>query len=83
MSYHKFKSENLDEYGSFEVFYVMGGHVNGTPLVLPHNPGEPAMGLAQDGWYWWACFEGCLPDGEPNGPFETKKEAIEDGEGGP
>jgi hypothetical protein len=31
-----------------------------------------------DGWYWWACFPGCIPDGEPNGPFETSKEAWED-----
>lgn len=30
------------------------------------------------GWYWWACFPGCLPDGEPNGPFATEAEAIAD-----
>ena len=30
------------------------------------------------GWYWWACFPGCLPDGEPNGPFATEKEALAD-----
>lgn len=29
------------------------------------------------GWYWWPSFPGCLPDGEPNGPFETEEEAIE------
>ena len=28
------------------------------------------------GWYWWYCFPGCLPDGEPNGPFETEEAAI-------
>ena len=28
------------------------------------------------GWYWWSCFPGCLPDGEPNGPFATEAEAI-------
>lgn len=40
------------------------------------------------GWYWWACSPGCLPDGEPVGPFATEAEAladaregIEDGEG--
>ena len=31
-----------------------------------------------EGWYWWPCFPGCLPDGEPVGPFETEQEAIED-----
>lgn len=30
------------------------------------------------GWYWWTCLPGCLPDGLPNGPFETKAEAIAD-----
>lgn len=30
------------------------------------------------GWYWQACFPGCLPDGEPMGPFETEAEAIAD-----
>lgn len=30
------------------------------------------------GWYWWSCFPGCLPDGDPNGPFATEDEAITD-----
>ena len=30
------------------------------------------------GWYWHACFPGCLPDSEPSGPFATEKEAIDD-----
>jgi hypothetical protein len=28
------------------------------------------------GWYYWACFPGCLPDSEPIGPFESEDEAI-------
>jgi hypothetical protein len=36
--------------------------------------GEPL----EAGWYWWSCFPGCLPDGEPNGPFETEEEALSD-----
>src|SRR4030042_84535 len=32
----------------------------------------------EPGWYWWSCFPGCLPDGEPIGPFETKEEALAD-----
>lgn len=30
------------------------------------------------GWYWWPCFPGCLPDGEPNGPFATQAAALAD-----
>jgi hypothetical protein len=30
------------------------------------------------GWYWWACFQGCIPDSEPFGPFDTQAEALAD-----
>lgn len=30
------------------------------------------------GWYWQSCFPDCLPDGEPNGPFDTEELAVED-----
>lgn len=30
------------------------------------------------GWYWQACFPGCLPDGDPMGPFATEAEALAD-----
>lgn len=30
------------------------------------------------GWYWHSCFPGCLPDGEPFGPFKTRAEALAD-----
>jgi hypothetical protein len=30
------------------------------------------------GYYWQSCFPGCLPDGSPNGPFDTEAQAIAD-----
>lgn len=30
------------------------------------------------GWFWWACFPGCLPDGPPTGPFDSHAEALAD-----
>ena len=30
------------------------------------------------GWYWQSCFPGCLPDGEPVGPFDTEEDALAD-----
>lgn len=30
------------------------------------------------GWYWWAGQPGCLPDGDPVGPFYTSTEAYDD-----
>ena len=68
MSYHSFKDDEGHESGSFEVFHsdpwVWG--VDGEDREMPA------------GWYWHACFPGCLPDGEPTGPFETEQEAIDD-----
>ena len=51
-----------------EVFYASADELESDA------PGEylPA------GWYWWACFPGCLPDGDPSGPFETEAEALAD-----
>mgnify|MGYP001809887079 CR=1 FL=1 len=33
---------------------------------------------AEPGWYWWACFPGCIPDGDPVGPFANEVDAISD-----
>jgi hypothetical protein len=61
--YHKFTDPEGD-FGSFEVFFV---GVLGADDV--HNG---------PGWYWWACFPGCLPDADPCGPFATSRKAYED-----
>lgn len=69
------KSTFEDEgYGSFEVFYNASEDPD---FVL--NPDEPRarQTTAPVGWYWWACFPGCLPDGDPQGPFATEQEAID------
>jgi len=58
-----------------EVFYDDGdtSEWGGEPRNYDED-GEPV----QPGWYWWPCFPGCLPDGEPIGPFETEQDAIDD-----
>lgn len=30
------------------------------------------------GWYWYAGFPGCLPDGDPLGPFSSSSAAYAD-----
>ena len=68
MSYHKFLSEDgKDEYGSFEVFYMNERALRVYEWGSDYTPG----------WYWWACFPGCLPDGDAQGPYATEDEAIE------
>lgn len=34
------------------------------------------------GWYYQPCLPGCLPDGEPHGPFDSEEEALEDARSG-
>lgn len=69
--YHQFQSDGV-EYGSFEVF----PH-DGKDTVTFDDGSQSHFGMTT-GWYWWACFPGCLPDGEPSGPFDSEKDAIND-----
>ena len=39
-----------------------------------HDPKE-------DGWYWHACFPGCLPDGDASGPFLSSRAAYKNAQG--
>ena len=34
------------------------------------------------GWYWWCCFPGCMPEGDPMGPFSTEALALADAQEG-
>jgi hypothetical protein len=62
MAYHRFNEGTPDAFGSFETF---------------RNPSKDER-CNGGGWYWQACFPGCLPDGEPSGPFATEADAIND-----
>lgn len=81
MAYHAFVSEDGTRAGSFETFYADDLECHGCGDCESSNPAhrseEPGHVLPA-GWYWWACFPGCMPDGDPSGPFETEEEAIED-----
>ena len=67
--YHKFHNEDGEPYGSFEVFW------NDRNDYFVDEEGD----ILPSGWYWWACFPGCLPDGEyPMGPFASSLDAYLD-----
>lgn len=75
MSYHSFiNHETGSEYGSFETFEI---HKDEHVETVVHDTYGEANHL-EPGWYWWACFPGCLPDGSPMGPFKTEAEARAD-----
>ena len=74
MGYHKFQDEDGNEFGSFEVFQVVRTADGSGRYSVEQYPTIYPM----PGWYWQACFPGCLPDGEPCGPFTTEADAISD-----
>lgn len=89
MSYHSFKGECADcntaspeEAATCETCGGSGVVMHGSLEVFEVTGTEIRDGLRDDlqdeGWYWWACFPGCLPDGDPSGPFKTEQEAIDD-----
>ena len=54
--YHRFIDENGNRFGSFLVY-----HVNQAAATNDYP----------EGWYWVSQFPGCLPDGDPEGPFPS------------
>jgi len=68
--YHSFTNAQGEDWGSFYVFFM--GEVELAAL-------EPEFfDFTGPGWYWQAEFPGCLPDGEPSGPFNTSAAAFSD-----
>lgn len=66
-----------------EVFYVAAMGMSECPSedcqVSLNSPEQITLHQSEHrGWYWQACFPGCLSDSEPMGPFETEAEALKD-----
>lgn len=51
--------------GSFEVFYNDG-----------KSGADQAFCPLEAGWYWQACFPGCVSGGDPQGPYDSEQAAI-------
>jgi len=49
-----------------------------TDEPYPYQDEAIAEFECERGWYYWFCFPGCLPDGEPTGPFDTEEAALAD-----
>ena len=72
MTFHQFTTETGESYGSFEVF-----HAQGRENVDYHDLPEFQC-ITGAGFYWQACFPGCIPDGDAIGPFDSETAAIAD-----
>ena len=77
--FHEFHTEETQEpHGSFEVFWHDGTH-----MVESAEDDDMSLDEWRDaeraGWYWHACFPGCLPESEyPFGPFTSEQDALTD-----
>lgn len=63
------------EAGTWQAGALVNAADDGTPYNQQRTE-TAAESLA--GWYWWTCLSGCLPDGDPSGPFETETLALAD-----
>lgn len=94
MSYYQFSDDNGNVYGSVEILHYSEAEIlNDWAVSRDGETGEPdAWQVPSEcpgdyvtdnpaelaGYYWRACFPGCLPDGDLMGPFKTEGEAIDD-----
>lgn len=58
----------------FEVFYSKRREQTRETVFWNEETDSP-LG---SGWYYWFCFPGCLPEGEPCGPFTSETAALLD-----
>jgi len=66
-------AQQFDGYHSF--IDPETGEEYGSFNIFKAKPDHPHL---SEGWYWQAEFDGCLPDGNPQGPFNTDREAYDD-----
>lgn len=66
------RAEDPHALPDLEVFY----HSKADGPIQYYGPDDEPV--TEPGWYWWACFPGCLPDSEPCGPFASEAEALAD-----
>jgi hypothetical protein len=53
--------------------------IAGRSIEVFHADKELAHAMGSSpGWFWWACYPGCLPDGDAFGPFPTSYRALKD-----
>jgi hypothetical protein len=64
----------------FEVWTDKSGKRHNEFETVQYWDDDPVM--SEDGWYYWSCFPGCLPDSDPIGPFNTEAEALADAQQG-
>jgi len=70
--YHRFSGNGV-EYGSYYIFQVTIADLDRAGADCETYDSQ----ITEAGWYWQAQFPGCLPDGDPSGPYHTSRLAYE------
>lgn len=79
--YHSFISEETGEkHGSFKVYYIGRGDIDRSGSDAEAHADD--HGFNRAGWYWQAEFPGCMPDGDPSGPYTSSLAAFRDAQDG-
>lgn len=47
-------------------------------MACPDCDRQPIARKQGEGWFYWFCFPGCLPDSDPIGPFDSEADALAD-----
>jgi hypothetical protein len=61
---------------AYEPLYDIDPHTGLTIEVFHVDKVLAASFDRRSGWFWWKCWPGCLPDGEPYGPFPSSYRAY-------
>lgn len=68
--------------GDYEVPYDTAHAESDSYCPSCERPVVEVEDTEREGWWWWTCFPGCLPDSEAHGPFETGEAALADARDG-
>lgn len=66
------------KFSAKEGYHSFAGGVGSFEVFWDDSDSASAVSFIESGWYWWACFPGCLPDGEASGPFTSSTSAWKD-----
>jgi hypothetical protein len=61
-------------FGTLEIFHVTAEECTRETAFWNTDDDTPSGA----GWYYWCCLPGCLPEGDPIGPFQTRAAAYVD-----
>ena len=94
MAYYSFDDQSGTGCGSYELFYMDRDALEHAGILVDVSNDDcekpiwrhwddnddlrPCDPATYEGYYWWACYPGCIPDSDLNGPYATLDEAHAD-----